>query len=295
MHRFILLLLTKCILYFYNSYQLISKLSKFLEYFKFIFYGLIQGLTEFIPVSSSAHLKIISLFFGIDDPGMSLSAIIQLGSVFAIAWYFKDDIFKLKIKLSKNTFFYLINKKLIWSSLIATIPIMLFGGSVKLFFTQFFDKFLRSNLSIALVSFLMAFFMYLADRSKKGTINLKNHNYHDIIWVGLSQAFAIFPGVSRSGVTISTALLTGWERGDAVKFSFLLGIPAISFAGVFELLSSFNKFSSLSFYPLIVGLITSFLSSLFAISFLVKYFSSNGFKIFILYRVVFGALILMNL
>ena len=266
-----------------------------MEYFKFILYGLIQGLTEFFPVSSSAHLKVISLFFGIDDPGISLSAIIQLGSVFALAWYFKDDIFKLKNQLSKKNVYYLINKKLIWSILIATIPIILFGGSVKLFFTQFFDKSLRSNLSIALVSFFMAFFMYLADRWKKGTINLKNHNYSNIFWIGLSQAFAIFPGVSRSGVTISTALLTGWERGDAVKFSFLLGIPAISFSGIFELISSFNKFSSLSFLPLIVGLITSFLSSLFAIYFLVNYFSSNGLKIFVLYRVVFGVLILLNL
>ena len=264
-----------------------------MEYFKFTLYGLIQGLTEFIPVSSSAHLKIISLFFGIDDPGISLSAIIQLGSVFALAWYFKNDIFKLKNQLSKKNF-YLINKKLIWSIFIATIPIILFGGIVKLFFINFFDKFFRSNLSIALVSFLMAFFMFLADRSKKGSINLKNYNYSDILWVGLSQSFAIFPGVSRSGVTISSALLTGWERGDAVKFSFLLGIPAISFAGIYELISTFNKLSSLSFYPLIVGLITSFLSSLFAIYFLVNYFSSNGLKIFILYRVVFGALILLN-
>ena len=264
-----------------------------MEYFKFILYGLIQGLTEFIPVSSTAHLKIISLFFGIDDPGISLSAIIQLGSVFALAWYFKENIFKLKNQLSKKNF-YLINKKLIWSIFIATIPIILFGGSVKLFFINFFDKFFRSNLSIALISFLMAYLMFLADRSKKGSINLKNHNYSDIFWIGLSQAFAIFPGVSRSGVTISSALLTGWERVDAVKFSFLLGIPAISFAGIYELISSFNKLSSLSFYPLIVGLITSFLSSLFAIYFLVNYFSSNGLKIFILYRVLFGVLILLN-
>ncbi len=264
-----------------------------MEYFKFILYGLIQGLTEFIPVSSSAHLKIISLFFGIDDPGISLSAIIQLGSVFALAWYFKENIFKLKKQLSKKNF-YLFNKKLIWSILIATIPIILFGGSVRLFFIDYYDKFFRSNVSIALVSFLMAFLMFLADRSKKGSINLKNHNNNDIFWVGLSQAFAIFPGVSRSGVTISSALLAGWERGDAVKFSFLLGIPAISFAGIYELISSFNKLSSLSFYPLIVGLIASFLSSLFAIYFLVNYFSSNGLKIFILYRVVFGVLILLN-
>ena len=266
-----------------------------MEYLKFILYGLIQGLTEFIPVSSTAHLKVISLFFGIDDPGLSLSAIIQLGSVLALAWYFKNDIFKLRNQLTKKYFFYLTNNKLFCSIVIATIPIILFGGTIKLFFTNFVDKFLRSNLSIAIVSFIMAFFMYIADRSKKGSINFKNHNYSDIFFIGLSQAFAIFPGVSRSGVTISTALLTGWERGDAVKFSFLLGMPAISFAGIFELISSFNKFTSLSFFPLIIGLITSFLSSLFAIYFLVNYFSSNGLKIFIIYRFLFGTLILLNL
>ena len=141
----------------------------------------------------------------------------------------------------------------------------------------------------------MAFFMFLADRSKKGSINLKNHNYSDIFLIGLSQAFAIFPGVSRSGITISTALLTGWERVDAVKFSFLMGMPAISIAGIFELISSFNKLSSYSFFPLIFGLITSFLSSLFAINFLLNYFSSNGLKLFVLYRVVFGVVILQNL
>ena len=265
-----------------------------MEYFKFILYGLIQGLTEFIPVSSTAHLKVISNLLGINDPGPSLSAIIQLGSVVALFWYFKNDLFKLRGQLSRKNY-YLINKKLFWSILIATIPIILFGGTIKLFFTHFFDKFLRSNLSIALVSLLMAFFMYISDRSKKGFINLKNHNYSNSFLIGFSQAFAIFPGVSRSGVTLSTALISGWERGDAVKFSFLLGIPAITFSGIVEFISSFNEFSSFGFFPLVVGLITTFFSSLFAIGFIVNYFSSNGLKIFILYRVVFGAVLLLNL
>ena len=265
-----------------------------MEYFKFIIYGLIQGLTEFIPISSTAHLKVIPLFLGIDDPGLSLSAIFQLGSVFALAWYFKSDIFKLKSQLTNENFYYLKNKKLLCSILIATIPIIFFGVTIKLFLTNFFDEFLRSNLSIAIISFLMAFFMFLADRSKKGSINLKNHNYSDIVLIGLSQAFAIFPGISRSGITISTALLTGWERIDAVKFSFLIGLPAISIAGIFELISSFNELSTYSLFPLIFGLITSFLSSLFAIYFLLNYFSSNGLKLFVLYRVVFGVVILLH-
>ena len=266
-----------------------------MEYLKFILYGLIQGLTEFIPVSSTAHLKVISIFFGIDDPGASLSAIIQLGSVFALVWYFRNDIFKLKSQSSKNSIDFLLHKKLIISILIGTLPIIFLGGTIKLFIPYFFDEILRSNLSIALLSFLMAIFMYIADSSKKGFINLRNHNYSDSILIGISQSLAILPGVSRSGVTISSAVVSGWERGDAAKFSFLLGIPAISLAAIVELISSYNEFSSLSFLPLIVGLITTFVSSLLALDFLLKYFSSNGFKLFIIYRVIFGFLIILNL
>tara|TARA_B100001248_G_scaffold204693_1_gene158815 strand:- start:19 stop:432 length:414 start_codon:yes stop_codon:yes gene_type:complete len=137
--------------------------------------------------------------------------------------------------------------------------------------------------------------MYIADCSKKGFINLKNHNINNSFLIGLSQALAIFPGFSRSGITISTALISGWERRDAAKFSFLLGIPAISLAAIVEFISSFNEFSSLSFFPLIVGFTITFLSSLLAIDFLLKYFSFNGLKLFIIYRIIFGTLILMNL
>ena len=267
----------------------------FLECLKFFLYGLIQGLTEFFPVSSTAHLKVLSLFFGFDDPGPSLSAIIQLGSVLALLWHFRDGFYKLRSQSSKEIFANLIHERLFKSIFIGTIPIILLGGIIKLFVPYFFNEILRSNLSIALMSFLMAIFMYIADRSKKGYLNLKNHKYSDSFLIGFSQAIAIFPGVSRSGVTISTALVSGWSRGDAAKFSFLLGMPAISFAAIVEFFSSFNEFSSFSFAPLILGLATTFLSSLFAIDFLLKYFSSNGLKLFIIYRVIFGIVILLNL
>ena len=266
-----------------------------MEYLQFILYGLIQGLTEFIPVSSTAHLKVISLFFGFDDPGPSLSAIMQLGSVIALIYYFRNDFLKFRAKSSEDFFDFLFHEKLFRSILIGTIPIIFLGGTIKLFDPYFFVNILRSNLSIALISFLMAIYMYIADCSKKGFLNLKNHNYSDSFLIGLSQAFAIFPGVSRSGVTISTALVSGWERGDAAKFSFLLGMPAIFLAAIVELISSLNDFFSLSFFPLILGLATTFVSSLLAINFLLKYFSSNGLKLFIIYRVVFGVLILLNL
>ena len=266
-----------------------------MEYLKFILYGLIQGLTEFIPISSTAHLKVISLLFGIEDPGSSLSAIIQIGSVLALIWYFRNEFSLLRSHSSKDFFDSLLRKKLLRSILIGTFPIILLGGIIKLFVPYFFDDILRSNLSIALISLIMAIFMYKADATKKGFINLKNHNFFDSFLIGFSQAFAIFPGVSRSGVTISAALISGWERGDAAKYSFLLGIPAISITAIVEFIYSFNEFSTFLFFPLIVGILTSFFSSLIAIDFLLKYLSSNGLKLFIFYRVIFGVLILLNL
>ena len=265
-----------------------------MEYLEFFLYGLIQGLTEFIPVSSTAHLKVISLLLGIKDPGTSLSAIIQLGSVFALFWYFRNDILKFNSESKKNNYIFS-DTKLLKSILISTVPIVLLGGCIKVFSPYFFDNILRSNLSIALVSLLMAIIMYLADSSKKGSINIKNHKYSDSLLIGISQAFAIFPGFSRSGVTISTALISGWERGDAAKFSFLLGIPAISLSAIVEFISSFNEFSSISLPPLIIGLISTFFSSLIAIDFLLKYFSAKGLKIFVLYRVLFCVVVLLNL
>jgi len=266
-----------------------------LEYLEFFLYGVIQGLTEFIPVSSTAHLKVISLLLGIKDPGTSLSAIIQLGSVFALFWYFRNDIVKFSSHSSKKNYYIFSDINLLRSILISTAPIVLLGGCIKVFLPYFFDNILRSNLSIALVSLLMAIFMYIADSSKKGSINIKNHNYSDSLVIGISQAFAIFPGFSRSGITISTALISGWERGDAAKYSFLLGIPAISISAIVEFISSFNEYSSISFPPLIVGLISAFFSSLIAIDFLFKYFSRKGLKIFVLYRVLFAVVVLLNL
>ena len=224
-----------------------------------------------------------------------MSAIIQLGSVLALLWYFRGDILKLRSSSSKKSFDYLLHESLIRSIFISTIPIILLGGTIKLFVPYFFYNIFRSNLSIALVSFLMAIFMLIAETTKKGSINLKNHKYSDSFLIGVSQAFAIFPGFSRSGLTISTALIFGWERGDAAKFSFLIGIPAISLAAIVELISSFNVFSSFSIPPLIFGLVSSFLFSFLAIDFLLKYFSSNGLKLFIIYRVLLGIVILLNL
>tara|TARA_Y100000991_G_scaffold93735_1_gene70712 strand:+ start:862 stop:1716 length:855 start_codon:yes stop_codon:yes gene_type:complete len=266
-----------------------------LEYLKYIFYGIVQGLTEFIPVSSTAHLKIISQLFGINDPGSSLSAIMQLGSIFAIFWYFKKNIFNFyKKNSSKKNSLYFPNR-LCKSIFIGTIPIVIFGGVLKLYLPEFSDSLLRSNLSIALVSLLMSLIMFYADISTNKFINLSNHKYLNSLYIGIAQALAIIPGVSRSGVTISMALFSGWERKDAAKFSFLLGIPSISLVAFVEFFSSINEFSTFTFMQIFVGLCSTFIFSLLTIDFLIKYISSNGLRIFIYYRLVFGILILLNL
>ena len=140
-------------------------LNQLLEYLKFILYGLIQGLTEFIPVSSTAHLKVISILLGIEDPGPSTSAIMQIGSVLAICWYFRVDLLKLNTRKQKLSNKFLKNK-LTKSIFIGTVPFIFLGGLIKFFLPHFFETTLRSNLSIAIISLVMALFMYIADISR---------------------------------------------------------------------------------------------------------------------------------
>ena len=266
-----------------------------MDILRFIFYGIIQGLTEFIPVSSTAHLKIIPQLFGIEDPGSSFSAILQIGSVFAIFWFFRKNIFNFyspKPSKFENAF---LSNKLYKSIFIGTIPIVFIGGIIKLFVPLYSDSFLRSNFLIAVVSIFMSLIMFFADISTNKLINLRNHKYHNSLYIGIAQAFAIIPGVSRSGSTISMALLFGWQRNEAAKFSFLLGIPSISLAAFIEFLSVINQISTFPFFPLFAGLVATFFSSLLAINFLINYISSNGLKIFIIYRLIFGILILLSI
>tara|TARA_B100000900_G_C20531612_1_gene696579 strand:- start:259 stop:1062 length:804 start_codon:yes stop_codon:yes gene_type:complete len=265
-----------------------------LTYFKFLIYGLIQGFTEFLPISSTAHLKIFSDFLRIDDPGSSVSAILHLGSIFAILYYFRDDIYiylkEEKITFKKN----FINNKLIKSIAIGSISILFLGLIIKIFIPNFSDSVLRTNLSIAIISIFMAFLMIFADKSKKNIITLSNHNLFDSLKIGIGQALAIFPGVSRSGITISIALLLGWKKVDATKFSFFLGIPAISLAALVEFLDSFSKGLYLPFGPLVIGLVTTFFISFLCIDFLIKFIPKKGLTFFAYYRIIFGTIILVS-
>ena len=264
-----------------------------LDYFRYFIYGLIQGITEFIPISSTGHLKIISLLFGLDDPGTSLSAILQLGSVFSIIWYFRNE-FNIMGFIKKGSYRKTTHLKSISKSIfIASISILVLGFLIKTFFPNYSNSFLRSNLSIGLASIVMAFLMLYADKRRIAKYSLRKHTLNSSFVIGLCQSLALIPGVSRSGITISSALFMGWKKEDAAKFSFLLGIPSISIAALVEIIDfNFNDINNIS--PLIFGFITTIVVSLISIDFFVRFISLKGLKLFAYYRIVFGTLIILT-
>tara|TARA_Y100000589_G_scaffold124374_1_gene118628 strand:+ start:325 stop:1128 length:804 start_codon:yes stop_codon:yes gene_type:complete len=263
-----------------------------LNYLKYLFYGIVQGFTEFLPISSSAHLKVLSEFFGLPDPSSSLSAIIQIPSVLALLVYFRKDLININGIASLNKYFY--RNKLFISILIGSISIMFFGGFVKFIIPRFYEIYLRSNVLVGTISIVTALLMYLSQLTKNRNITLKNHNFLDSFFIGLAQSFAIIPGFSRSGITITMALLLGWKRVDAAKFSFLLGIPAILLAALVEMFSSIKGNLFISYGPLFFALISAFITSYISIKFLIRYISLQGLKIFIFYKLFFGLLVLFR-
>ena len=261
-----------------------------MNYLKYLFYGIIQGFTEFLPISSSAHLKALSEIFGLQDPGSSLSAIVQIASVLALFVYFRKDFITINGIYLLNDYFY--KNKIFISLLIGSISIIFLGGFVKFLIPQFYESYLRSNVLIGIISIFTALLMYLSQLRTNNDITLENHSLFNSFLIGLAQSFAIIPGVSRSGITITMALFLGWKRVDAAKYSFLLGIPSISLAALVELFSSIKSNVFISYGPLFVALISAFITSLISIKFLIRYISFKGLKIFIFYKLFFGLIIL---
>ena len=263
-----------------------------MNYLKYLFYGIVQGVTEFLPISSSAHLKVFSEYLDLQDPGPSTSAIVQIASVFAILIYFRKDIISLKGINLENNYWY--KNKIFISILIGSIPIIISGGFMKFIIPQYYESTLRSNLLIGIISIFTALLMYLTQFVRNININIENHSLFNSFLIGFAQAFALIPGVSRSGITITFALLLGWKRVDAAKYSFFLGIPAISLAAFVEMFSSIQSNLLISYGPLFVALASAFIASYISINFLVKYISLKGLNIFIFYKLIFGLLVLLG-
>jgi undecaprenyl-diphosphatase len=258
--------------------------------------GIVQGLTEFLPISSSAHLKVVPLALGWDDPGVAYTAIIQLGSIVAVLWYFWKDLTTITIgafKAITNSDYDSQEFQMALGIGLGTIPIIFFGLLIKIFVKDFDNSPLRSLGAIATASIVMSLLLAIAEKTGKRHRTYEKLDVKDGILMGLAQAMALIPGVSRSGSTLTAGLFMGLERPAAARFSFLLGIPAITLAGLVELKSALGAgVTDAGVVALIVGTISAFVFSYASIAWLLKFLQTQNTWVFVWYRLAFGVAIL---
>jgi undecaprenyl-diphosphatase len=258
--------------------------------------GVVQGLTEFLPISSTAHLKVVPLLLGWGDPGVAFTAVIQLGSILAVLAYFRLDLLEVARGMSRAL------RDGRWSDpsarlgvaiALGTLPIVLAGMALKLGFPGYEHSPLRSVTSIAVVSIVMALLLGLAELVGRRRRHLDGVMPRDGLLVGLAQALALVPGVSRSGSTLTASLFDGWERASAARFSFLLGIPAITLAGLVELKDALHESANGGLLPTLVGVLAATVVSWLAIAWLLRFLQRNSTWIFVAYRLLFGVVLLL--
>jgi len=264
---------------------------------RYLVLGVVQGLTEFLPISSTAHLKVVPVVLGWGDPGVAVTAVIQLGSIVAVLAYFRRDLRQVAIAtlqaLRQGTW-QAPEARLGLAIVLGTVPIVLAGLLIKLFVPDFDHSPLRSLPSIGVVSIVMALLLALAEQLGRRRRQLHDVQLRDGVLVGLAQALALIPGVSRSGSTLTASLFDGWRRADAARFSFLLGIPAISLAGLVELKDAFSQPASAGPLPLLVGVLSAMVVSWLAIAWLLRFLQKHSTWWFVGYRLLFGLGLLLG-
>ncbi|AUC61345.1 undecaprenyl-diphosphatase UppP [Cyanobacterium sp. HL-69] len=267
-----------------------------LNFIQAVFLGFVQGATEFLPISSSAHLKVVPMALGWGDPGVAFTAIIQLGSILAVIWYFWQDLKNLTMGMIKawRTKNYDTHEFKIGTGIIVgTIPICVVGLAIKAFVDDFDGSAVRGLSAIALASIIMSILLAMAEKFCHPKRTFDDLSIKDGILMGLAETLALIPGVSRSGSTITAGLFINLERSTAARFSFLLGIPAITIAGLVELKDVLAlNLTNESIMPLVVGTISSAIFSYLAIAWLIRFLQKQKTWIFVWYRLVFGLIIL---
>jgi undecaprenyl-diphosphatase len=258
--------------------------------------GVVQGLTEFLPISSTAHLKVVPVLLGWGDPGVAVTAVIQLGSIAAVLAYFRDDLLEVARGISRAS------RSGHWSDpqarlgvaiALGTLPIVIAGLLLKKFVPNYDASPLRGMTSIASVSIVMALLLGLAEVVGRRRRSLAQVLPRDGVLVGLAQALALVPGVSRSGSTLTASLFDGWQRPAAARFSFLLGIPAITLAGLVELKAALEAPANGGPLPMLLGIFSAAVVSWLAIAWLLRYLQNHGTWLFVGYRLLFGLAILV--
>jgi undecaprenyl-diphosphatase len=267
-----------------------------INFFQALVLGMVQGLTEFLPISSTAHLKVVPVVLGWGDPGVAFTAVIQLGSIAAVLWYFWSDLRQITtgaiIAIARSDY-HSNDFRLALGIVLGTIPIVIVGLLIKVLIPDFDNSPVRSLAAIAIASIAMSLLLGLAEQVGKRKRNFDNLGIKDGVLMGLAQALALIPGVSRSGSTLTAGLFMGLERAAAARFSFLLGIPAITLAGLVELKDALDEgLGNEGMISLVVGTISAAVFSYAAIAWLLRYLQTKNTWIFIWYRLAFGVAIL---
>ena len=263
-----------------------------MDVFQSIVLGIVQGLTEFLPISSSAHLRIVPAFAGWEDPGAAFTAVIQLGTMAAVLLYFRRDL----VNIARGWLRGLrdpahrgdLDSRVGWYLIIGTIPIGIFG----LVFSDQIETGARSLRLMGVTLIVLGLLLLLAEKVAKHDRKIEDLSWRDGILIGLAQSAALVPGVSRSGSTLTAGLLLGMERAAAARFSFLLSVPAVVLSGLYEA-KDIGGEGAVGAVPTIVATLFAFVSGYLAIAFLLKFLASHTTAVFVVYRVALGALVLV--
>jgi undecaprenyl-diphosphatase len=257
--------------------------------------GIVQGLTEFLPISSSAHQRIVASFFGWDDPGAAFTAVSQLGTEAAVLIYFRHDLWRITTTFLRSLRDASLRSspdaRMGWFIIIATVPLGGFG----LIFENQIEEGARDLYLIGTVLIVFALILLWADKRARLMRDLHELSWRDGILIGLAQAMALVPGVSRSGATMTAGLLLGLQRPAAARFSFLLAIPAVLTSGFFQLygILSGEESGDDPFGYIVIATLISFAIGYAAIAWLLRYLATHTVGLFVWYRVALGTLVLV--
>ncbi len=259
---------------------------------KAIVYGIVQGFTEWLPISSTAHLRIVPALLGWGDPGAGFTAVIQLGTVLAVLIYFRED-----LKAALAAWFKSLRTgdrsspeaRMGWAVFWGTIPIVLIGFASKKFIKS--DEF-RSLYVIAAALIVGGLVLLAAERFGKRNRQQDSVQPKDGMMVGFWQCLSLIPGMSRSGSTISGSLVAGFDAATAARFSFLLSFPSVAAAGLFELYDGRKDIGGAMLMPTLVATVVSFVVGYASIAFLLKYLQKHGVTVFVIYRLALGICLL---
>ena len=252
----------------------------FQEFIEILILSAVQGISEFLPISSSAHLILVSNFYDLKTGSLLIDISLHLGSLVAIIFYFRKDLLDLKK-----------NKKFLQLIVLGSIPLIIFGYA--LYSTELIYL-LRNLKVIAWTTLIFGIILFFADQQKFDKNISSNLNIKSIIFIGLFQILALIPGVSRSGITLTAARFLKFNRVDSTKISFLLSIPALTGASFLGLKNAINQPLEIN-YLIIVSIVLSFLFSYITVKFFLNYINKFSLNIFVIYRIFIAAILFLIL